>query len=368
MNIDGKHYRTIWLGDDGRSVEVIDQTLLPHVFEVMRLTSVDDAALAISTMVVRGAPLIGATAAYGMALAVHADASDGAVGDAYDTLLATRPTAVNLRWALDDMRGRLAAVGPDQRRDLAYARAAEICDDDVATCQGIGRHGGVLIKAAFEHKGSGEPVNVLTHCNAGWLATVDWGTALAPIYTAHDQGIPVHVWVDETRPRNQGAALTSYELGSHGVPHTVIVDNAGGHLMQHGMVDMCITGTDRTTAHGDVCNKIGTYLKALAAHDNGIPFYVGLPHSTIDWTLGDGVAGIPIEQRDGGEVSHIHGMTADGQGAEVRLVPKGTAVANFAFDVTPARLVTGLITERGICAASRDGLLGLYPEHTESAA
>ncbi len=368
MRISGKHYRTIWLGDDGWSVEVIDQTLLPHVFEILRLTNVAEAASAISTMVVRGAPLIGATAAYGMALAAYADPTDQALNGAYDVLLATRPTAVNLRWALDDMRGHLLAVAPDERRKLAYARAAEICDDDVATCQGIGRHGSALIAEVHERNGNGAPVNVLTHCNAGWLATVDWGTALAPIYTAHDAGIPVHVWVDETRPRNQGAALTAYELGSHGVPHTVIVDNAGGHLMQHGMVDLCITGTDRTTAHGDVCNKIGTYLKALAAHDNGVPFYVGLPHSTIDWTLGDGVAGIPIEQRDGGEVSHIHGATEAGQGATVRLIPEGSPVGNYAFDVTPARLVTGLITERGVCPASRDGLTALYPEHAVDAA
>ncbi len=368
MKIGETHYRTIWLGEDGWSVEVIDQTLLPHVFEIMRLTTVAAAASAISTMVVRGAPLIGATAAYGMALAAREDASDQALEQAYATLLATRPTAVNLAWALDDMRARLLAVRPDQRLNLAYARAAEVCDDDVATCQAIGRHGSVLIRDAHERKGGADVVNVLTHCNAGWLATVDWGTALAPIYTAHDAGIPVHVWVDETRPRNQGAALTAYELGSHGVPHTVIVDNAGGHLMQHGMVDLCITGTDRTTAHGDVCNKIGTYLKALAAHDNGVPFYVGLPHSTIDWTLGDGVAGIPIEQRDGAEVSHIHGIGEDGQAATVRLVPAGAPVGNYAFDVTPARLVTGLITERGVCPASREGLLGLYPEQAANAA
>mgnify|MGYP001366422708 CR=1 FL=1 len=368
MNIGDKHYRTIWLSDDGWSVEVIDQTLLPHAFEIMRLRTVAEAAAAISTMVVRGAPLIGATAAYGMALAAHDDPSDPGLEAAHAALLATRPTAVNLRWALDDMRLRLLAVAMDERRGLAYARAAEICDDDVATCQSIGQHGGALITDAYKRKGAGEAVNVLTHCNAGWLATVDWGTALAPIYTAHDAGIPVHVWVDETRPRNQGATLTAYELGSHGVPHTVIVDNAGGHLMQHGMVDMCITGTDRTSAHGDVCNKIGTYLKALAAHDNDVPFYVGLPHSTIDWTIGDGVAGIPIEQRDGEEVSHIRGVTADGQGTIVRLVPEGAAVGNFAFDVTPARLVTGLITERGVCPASREGLLGLYPEQAATAA
>lgn len=372
MKIGDRHYRTIWLDDDGWSVNVIDQTLLPHVFEIRRLQSLADAASAIASMVVRGAPLIGATAAYGMALAAHADTSDRALEDAYTALLATRPTAINLRWALDVMRERLLVVPLDYRRELAYGLAAEICDNDVAACRSIGQHGSALIADALDRKetrnSAAEPVNVLTHCNAGWLATVDWGTALAPIYAAHDAGIPVHVWVDETRPRNQGAALTAYELGSHGISHTVIVDNAGGHLMQHGMVDLCITGTDRTTAHGDVCNKIGTYLKALAAHDNGIPFYVGLPHSTIDWRLGDGVAEIPIEQRDGEEVSHIHGVTEDGQTASVRLVPEGAAVGNYAFDVTPARLVTGFITERGVCPASRDGLLGLYPEQTANAA
>ena len=368
MKIGDKHYRTIWLGGDGWSVEVIDQTLLPHVFEIKRLTSVADAAAAISTMVVRGAPLIGATAAYGMALAVHAQTSDQAVEEAYATLLATRPTAINLRWALDVVRERLLAVPRSYRRELAYGLAGEICDNDVETCQSIGRHGSTLITEAAARKDGDGPVNVLTHCNAGWLATVDWGTALAPVYAAHDAGVPVHVWVDETRPRNQGAALTAYELGSHGVPHTVIVDNAGGHLMQHGMVDLCITGTDRTTAHGDVCNKIGTYLKALSARDNDIPFFVALPHSTIDWQLGDGVAEIPIEQRDGVEVSHIHGVDEAGQGSLVRLVPEGAAVANYAFDVTPARLVTGLITERGVCPASRAGLLSLYPEQAENAA
>ena len=368
MKIGDRHYRTIWLAEDGWSVAVIDQTLLPHAFAVKRLTTMADAEAAISTMVVRGAPLIGATAAYGMALAAHVDPSDETLESAYTSLLATRPTAINLRWALDEVRGRVLSVPQDFRRELAYGLAAEICDNDVETCRNIGRHGGALIKEAYARRGEEGSVNVLTHCNAGWLATVDWGTALAPIYSAHDAGIPVHVWVDETRPRNQGAALTAYELGSHGVPYTVIVDNAGGHLMQQGMIDLCITGTDRTTAHGDVCNKIGTYLKALAAHDNGIPFYVGLPHNTIDWALGDGVAEIPIEQRDGAEVSHIHGVSEAGQWATVRLVPEGAAVGNYAFDVTPARLVTGLITERGVCPASREGLLSLYPEHAANAA
>jgi methylthioribose-1-phosphate isomerase len=320
-------------------------------------------------MRVRGAPLIGATAAYGMCLAVHANASDAAIGRATKELLATRPTAVNLRWALDEMRGVLDGAPPRERAALAYARAARICDEDVAICRAIGEHGAALITEVWHVKqeaadGGGARVNVLTHCNAGWLATVDWGTALAPIYVAHDDGIPVHVWVDETRPRNQGAALTAWELGRHGVPHTVIADNAAGHLMQHSKVDLCITGTDRTTAAGDVCNKIGTYLKALAAFDNGVPFYVGLPGPTIDWTITDGLAQIPIEQRSPEEVTHIAGRGADGNITTVQLTPDGSAAVNYAFDVTPARLVTGLITERGLCAASAEGLAGLYPERS----
>lgn len=366
MNIDGTHYRSIWLNDDGWSVSVIDQTLLPFEFGVKRLTTVDDAAVAIRDMIVRGAPLIGATAAYGICLALRADASDAAVDNAHAQLLATRPTAVNLRWALDEMRDALRNRAHDDRLAVAYARAAEICDDDVATCQAIGTHGAPLIREAWERAGRDRPVNVLTHCNAGWLATVDWGTALAPIYMAHDDGVPVHVWVDETRPRNQGAALTAWELGSHGVPHTVIVDNAGGHLMQHGEVDLCMIGTDRTTSTGDVCNKIGTYLKALAAQDNGVPFYVALPHSTIDWTVRDGRAEIPIEQRDAAEVTRLRGRTDDGEVVEVLVTPDAAPAANYAFDVTPAHLVTGLVTERGVCAASEDGLLSLYPERAES--
>ncbi len=362
MLVDGVPYRTIWLAEDGHTVEIIDQTRLPHEFTIARLTTVEDAERAIRDMLVRGAPLIGATAAYGMCIALARDASDPAMAAAHDLLLAARPTAVNLRWALDEMRRELTPVPADQRLERAYAKAAEICDDDVATCHGIGVHGETLIRAAWERGGRSRPVNVLTHCNAGWLATVDWGTALAPIYMAHDGGVPVHVWADETRPRNQGAALTSWELGRHGVPHTVIPDNVGGHLMQHGMVDLCIVGTDRTTGSGDVCNKIGTYLKALAAEDNGVPFYVALPHSTIDWTLDDGVADIPIEQRDGEEVSHISGLGPDGKVTTVLLTPAGAPVGNYAFDVTPRRLVTGLITERGICEASPEGLLGLYPE------
>lgn len=362
MNVQGQHFRSIWLADDGWSVEIIDQTRLPHAFEIARLETLDAAARAIRSMQVRGAPLIGATAAYGLSLAARADASDDGLGAAYDTLLATRPTAVNLRWALDDMMGVLRQLPPDRRSEAAYRRAAEICDEDVAINEAIGDNGSELIREIWDAKGRTGRVNALTHCNAGWLATVDWGTALAPIYKAVNAGIPVHVWADETRPRNQGASLTAWELGQHGVDHTVIVDNAGGHLMQHGMVDLCITGTDRTTATGDVCNKIGTYLKALAANDTGVPFYVALPGPTIDWTLSDGVREIPIEERDAGEVTRVAGLTADGGEQTVTLTPEGSAAANYAFDVTPARLVTGLITERGVCPASRAGLAGLYPE------
>ena len=365
MKVSGSPMRTIWLEPDGAAVGIIDQTRLPHELVTARLTSLDDAAHAIRAMLVRGAPLIGATAAYGVALAMRADASDAALSEACAALLQTRPTAVNLRWALEDMAAVLRPLDPAARAAAALARAAEICDEDVAINRAIGMNGLVLIRSAYEQKGERAPVDVLTHCNAGWLAAVDWGTALAPIYAAHDKGIPVHVWVDETRPRNQGASLTAWELLQHGVPHTVIVDNAGGHLMQHGKVDLCIVGTDRTTAGGDVANKIGTYLKGLAARDNGVPFYVALPSPTIDWTIDDGVAGIPIEQRDPSEVTEIAGRLPDGRTARVRLTPEGSAAANYAFDVTPARLVTGLITERGLCEASRDGLLTLFPERRE---
>jgi methylthioribose-1-phosphate isomerase len=360
MKVDGRHTRTIWLAGDGGDVDIIDQTRLPHELATVRLESVADAARAIADMLVRGAPLIGATAAYGMCLGMRADASDGGLSAAYDALIRTRPTAVNLRWALDGMRDLLAPLSPEDRVELAYARAAEICDDDVDMCSAIGDHGLGLIRSAWD--GKAEAVNVLTHCNAGWLATVDWGTALAPVYKAHDAGIPVHVWVDETRPRNQGSSLTAWELGQHGVPHTIIVDNAGGHLMQHGKVDLCITGTDRTAASGDVCNKIGTYLKALAAFDNAIPFYVALPGPTIDWTITDGLGDIPIEERDGAEVTEIRGLAASGEVTEVSIAPPGSSAANYAFDVTPARLITGLITERGVADASAEGLAALYPE------
>ena len=364
MKVDGKPYRTIWLAPNGRTVQVIDQTLLPHDFVVRDLDTVEDAERAIRTMIVRGAPLIGAAAAYGMALAMATDPSDANLTNAYGLLLESRPTAVNLRWALDDLRALLAPLPAAKRRDAAYRRAAEICDEDADICRRIGENGLALIR---QLKPRGERINALTHCNAGWLATVDWGTALSPIYQAHNAGIPIHVWVDETRPRNQGASLTAWELGKHGVPHTVIADNAGGHLMQHGRVDFCIVGSDRTTRRGDVCNKIGTYLKALAAHDNGVPFYVGLPYPTIDWTIEDGHREIPIEERGAREVSHMTGRTASGGTETVAVLPDGSPAANPAFDVTPARLVTGLITERGVCAASEAGLLSLYPEQSRAA-
>mgnify|MGYP001827062032 CR=1 FL=1 len=361
MRIGDTWYRTIWPSEDGLAVEIIDQTLLPHVFEIRRMQSVEDAAEAIRTMRVRGAPLIGATAAYGLALAVKEDASDHGYTAFRELLAATRPTAVNLGWALDEMTRALDPLPEHERADAAWALAGRICDDDVEICQGIGKHGLREIEKIASHKG-GERVNVLTHCNAGWLATVDWGTAMAPIYMAHDSGLSVHVWVDETRPRNQGAALTAYELASHGVPHTLIADNTGGHLMQHGMVDLCLVGTDRTTAAGDVANKIGTYLKALAARDNGVPFFVCLPSTTVDWTVHDGVAEIPIEERPPEEVTWVNGRTGEGDVLSVEIAPPGCPAGNWAFDVTPARLVTGLITERGICRASEAGLATLFPE------
>ena len=361
MKIADTHYRTIWVNADGWSLSVIDQTKLPHTFEVTTLNNVDDAARAIKTMQVRGAPLIGATAAYGVCLRMREDSSDEALEQAIDYLAEQRPTAINLRWALEEMRSAIQNISREKRVEVAYQRASEICDEDVETCRMIGVHGLELIKSIAAEKAPGEAVNVLTHCNAGWLATVDWGTATSPIYQAHDAGIPVHVWVDETRPRNQGASLTAYELGSHGVSHKIIVDNAGGHLMQHGDVDLCIVGTDRTTATGDVCNKIGTYLKALAAKDNDVPFYVALPHSTIDWTMDDGMQ-IPIEERGEDEVLKMPGRLADGSVVEVEIAAPNSPAGNPAFDVTPARLVSGLITERGVTEASREGLLRLYPE------
>jgi methylthioribose-1-phosphate isomerase len=366
MKVNGKPTRSIWLEPDGWSVGVIDQTLLPYDFATLRLASLDDAARAIRSMQVRGAPLIGAAAAYGLCLGLRQDASDEALERGYATLLATRPTAINLKWALDEVAAVVRNRPREERVAAAYRRAAEICDEDVAINTAIGQHGLKLIEGAARRKKTGEPVNVLTHCNAGWLATVDLGTATAPIYTAHDAGIKVHVFVDETRPRNQGT-LTAWELGQHGVPHTYVADNTGGHLMQHGLVDLAIVGCDRVTAQGDVCNKIGTYLKALAARDNDVPFYVALPSPTIDFTVGDGLKEIPIEQRSAEEIANVTGRAADGRVETVRVAPSGSAVANYAFDVTPARLVTGLITERGVIAASRAGLAKAFPERAAAA-
>jgi len=362
MKIDGCQYRSIWLAEDGWAVELIDQTRLPHQFHIQRLETLDQAATAIRDMWVRGAPLIGVTATYGLCLALLKDASDAGIVAACETLLATRPTAINLRWALNELQAQLEPLPESERVIAAYHHTAKLCDSDVETNSSIGEFGRILIEDIQQEKNSNEPVNILTHCNAGWLATVDWGTALAPIYKAHDAGIPVHVWVDETRPRNQGANLTAWELGKHGVPHHVIVDNAGGHFMQQGLVDLCIVGTDRTTASGDVCNKIGTYLKALAAYDNLIPFYVALPGSTIDWTIQDGLREIPIEERNAVEVTHLQGKDSHGELCEIQLTPDESCAANPAFDVTPARLITGLITERGVCKANREALLALYPE------
>lgn len=368
MKVAGVARRTIWV--EQGEVRVIDQTRLPHEFAVIPLRTWEEAAHAIRAMQVRGAPLIGVTAAYGVALAMRDDASDAALARACEVLHATRPTAVNLAWALREMRSALAPLTAGERERRAFERASEICEEDVATSRRIAEFGYPLLEAVAKRRGR---VEVLTHCNAGWLATVDWGTALAPIFLAHDRGLDVHVWVDETRPRSQGY-LTAWELQQHGVPHTLVVDNVGGHLMQHGLVDLCIVGTDRTTRRGDVCNKIGTYLKALAAHDNGVPFYVALPASTIDWSLADGVVEIPIEARSAAEVTCIQGAlvsggssrgpeasTAAGAIASVQLTPDGSQGFNPAFDVTPARLVTALITEQGVCDASESGLRGLYP-------
>lgn len=362
MKVDGVSYRSIWWNAESEKVEIIDQRWLPHDFRVETLENVGDVARAIADMHVRGAPLIGATAAYGMAIAMRANPSDSALHEVRETLFATRPTAVNLRWALDLAVERLQPVSPADRAAVALQFAHDLADEDVEINRMIGVHGLSLIREIAARKALGEPVRLLTHCNAGWLATVDWGTATSPMYHAHDAGIDLHVWVDETRPRNQGG-LTAWELSSHGISNSYIVDNAGGHLMQHGQVDLVITGTDRTTRSGDVCNKIGTYLKALAAHDNGIPFYVALPSPTIDWTVEDGIAEIPIENRDTKEISHVLGRDASGAITNVEITPNGTFCENPAFDVTPSRLVTGLITERGICPASLDGLAALFPEH-----
>jgi len=362
MKIGDKHYRSIWVGDDGHRVHIFDQTKFPHSLEVMTLESMTDAAVAIREMKVRGAPLIGAVGAFGLALALREEPTDRALASAFETLLNTRPTAVNLQYCLEEVYDAVKPIEEPARAAVAYKRAQELCNEDAELCEAIGKHGLEVFRELAKKKRGGEPLRILTHCNAGWLATVDWGTALAPIYMAFDEGIPVHVWVDETRPRNQGANLTAWELGQHGVPHSVIVDNAGGHLMQHGLVDVVIVGSDRTTAKGDVCNKIGTYLKALAAHDNGIPFYAALPYTTIDWRIEDGLREIPIEERSQDEVHLLRGKTREGAVETIRVTPVDSSAVNHGFDVTPARLVTGIITERGVCEASREGLRDLYPE------
>jgi methylthioribose-1-phosphate isomerase len=357
-------FRTIWLKpDDETTVQIIDQRLLPHEYRVHDLCTWQDARVAIADMYVRGAPLIGATAAWGLYLAAVESPRAEAVRDAASQLLGSRPTAVNLRWAIERVERILETTDETGLVDRIRQEARAICDEDIEISRGIGEHGVALLEAIAQRK-PGEPVNVLTHCNAGSLATINYGTATAPIYFAQQRGIDVHVWVDETRPRNQGSQLTAWELAESGVPHTLVVDNAGGHLMQHGLVDIVITGTDRTTRCGDVANKTGTYLKALAALDNDIPFYVALPSTTIDWRSRDGIREIPIEERDADEVSHVYGI-ADGRPTRVRTTAEGTAISNYAFDVTPARLVTGLITERGVCEASEQGLLSLFPEMTD---
>ena len=366
MKVDGTHYRSIWHDAATDEVRIIDQRWLPHDFRVCTLSTLEEVATAIRDMWVRGAPLIGASAAWGMAIAMREDPSDASLDAAWETLHATRPTAINLRWALDRVRGRLRPLPPIERGAAAAALAAEIAEEDVGINRRIGEHGLALIRAIADNKPDGEPVQILTHCNAGWLATVDRGTATSPMYHAHDAGLAVHVWVDETRPRNQGA-LTAWELARHGVPHTYVVDNAGGHLMQHGEIDIVIVGTDRTTADGDVCNKIGTYLKALAARDNDVPFYVALPSPTIDWTVGDGVGEIPIEERPGEEVRRQWGRDANGELAEVAVPPDDSPVGNPAFDVTPARLVSGLITERGVVAAEREAMAALFADQRPAA-
>jgi methylthioribose-1-phosphate isomerase len=358
MKVGDRHYRSLWAEKPGGPVHIIDQTHLPHAFETRVLDSPESVAEAIETMRVRGAPLIGVTAAFGIALAMGRDASDESLSRHTARLAATRPTAVNLAWALSRMRDALGPLAPSGRAAAAWLAAQAIADEDVALNESIGRHGLALIEREFARRR--RTVNILTHCNAGWIATVDWGTALAPIYMAHDKGIPVHVWVDETRPRSQGL-LTAWELAGHGVPHTLVADNAGGHLMQHDKVDLVLVGADRVSRRGDVANKIGTYLKALAARDNGIPFYAAVPTPTIDWQVDDALSGIPIEERSGDELRIVRGLDASGRPAQVAVAPESTAVANPAFDVTPASLVTGIITERGVFAATEAALSGLRP-------
>jgi len=365
MKVAGKHYRSLWADESQRAVHIIDQSRLPHVFEVGTISSAEAIAEAIRAMRVRGAPLIGVSAAFGIALAASRDPSDESISKASAMLRATRPTAVNLAWAIGRMREALAPVAPSGRPDAAWAEAQAIADEDVALNEAIGRHGLALLEK--EHAARKRPVNILTHCNAGWIATVDWGTVTAPLFMAHDAGVPIHVWVDETRPRNQGL-LTAWELAGHGVPYTLVADNAGGHLMQRGMVDLVMVGADRVSRRGDVCNKIGTYLKAAAARDNDVPFYAAVPTPTIDWALEDALREIPIEERDGEELREVRGVDEAGKPASVRIAPAATPVANPAFDVTPARLVTALITEKGIVRASEKALLEYWPRQRESKA
>jgi len=360
VNVDGQHYQSIWYDELSDCVRCIDQTKLPHEFVILELNSLDSTCHAILSMQVRGAPLIGITAAYGLYLALKSDPASYL--DARDALLKTRPTAVNLKWALERMDANCQGVDSKRLAGVALATARELEQQDRQVCESIGDHGALLLRSLWESKGSPEPLNVLTHCNAGWLATVDWGTALAVIYKANDLGVPLHVWVDETRPRNQGASLTCWELGKHGIDHTLVVDNVGGHLMQHGKVDVCVVGSDRCTKTGDVCNKIGTYLKALAAFDNDIPFYAALPISSIDFLMRDGIAEIPIEVRSADEVTHLSGLSDKGLVETIRLTPANVNVHNVGFDVTPARLITGIITERGMCAANEAELAGLESE------
>ena len=363
MRVAGTEYRSIWIDQATGDLRIIDQTKLPHRFEIRSIVDVSSAAEAIRTMRVRGAPLIGATAAHAMALALESDPRDESCERARRELLATRPTAINLRWALDRVCRAISQSALDARASIARSEAIAICDEDVAGCEAIGEHGLRILEDLAAPK-AGESLQILTHCNAGWLATVDWGTALAPIYKAHAAGLSVHVWVDETRPRNQGARLTAFELREQGIPHTVIVDNAGGHLMQRGLIDAVFVGSDRTTASGDVCNKIGTYLKALAAEANGVPFYVALPRSSIDWSIEDGLEEIPIEEREASEVRELMGLDESGEEASVSLFPASSPTANPAFDVTPARYVTGLVTEFGLYGADRDSLAKLQLEPT----
>ena len=357
MRIEGKNYKTIWFDQNSKNVKIIDQTKLPHEFIIKDLETVDDAINAIKVMEVRGAPLIGATAAFGIVLAIKENNDLNFIKKSAEDLVKARPTAINLQWAVHRMNNKISMIKSENLFDVALNEAELICDEDEKFSEEIGKNGLKIIEEIYQKKKN--TINILTHCNAGWLATIDWGTATSPIYHAHKKGIPIHIWVDETRPRNQGANLTSYELNEEGVPNTIIADNTGGILMQRGQVDMCIVGTDRTLSNGDVCNKIGTYLKALAAYDNNVPFYVALPSSTIDWNLKDS-RDIPIEERDTKELSHIDGMLGDNKIDSVQIYPKKSKAMNLAFDVTPAKYVTSLITEKGICNASEDGLKKLF--------